>query len=315
MPVDELADPFRLYFDLSIVSGEIAKVGYDCCFLDARDSGETYPYTDEDDLRATANWCKYAGISTAQELERLMIDRLDEIEEFFSALGQAHSSEWYASPAFIYRVAALACRPQAATVSALQSLGFHPEFAQMINTALGSHQPQAQDPSLPSASRAAPRVFLSYVRLKDQYGEIHEFRDRLAQELGLHLDGDPADVFLDTESIAPGQVWNKELEEAVSQASAMVVLLSPAFLKRDWCRKEVLAFTDRMAVEGKSGKLFPVRWIVTQSDPHDDVLKRIESHQAVDWTDLRHEDWSTAAKRKALSELARAVAAAVRSAQ
>ncbi len=91
----------------------------------------------------------------------------------------------------------------------------------------------------------------------------------------------------------------------------MVVLLSPAFLKRECCRREVLAFTARMTSEGQTGRLFPVRWIATPRKPDDELLKRLEAHHAVDWTGLRHESWSSTPKLRALSELAGAVGLAL----
>lgn len=159
-----------------------------------------------------------------------------------------------------------------------------------------------------ASSRA--RVFLSYVRLKDLHNEVADFRDRLGQELGLRLDGKPEDIFLDTQSILPGQPWEAVIDAAVDQASALVVLMSPAYLKREWCRREFENFSARIDAAGRVGRVFPVIWLPT-SAPGDAVFDGVMAHNAVDWTDLRFESWEHPGKRRAMSMLAEAIAASI----
>lgn len=171
----------------------------------------------------------------------------------------------------------------------------------------------ARDAEAMTAAPASPNasVFLSYVRLKDLHNEITEFRERLAQELGLRLDGRAEDIFLDTQSVTAGQPWAEVIDAAVARASALVVLMSPAYLKREWCRREFLHFSARMAEQGKRDRVFPVLWLPTEA-PGDEVFDGVRAHAWVDWTSLRFDNWDSPDKRRAISTLADAVARAVR---
>lgn len=71
-------------------------------------------------------------------------------------------------------------------------------------------------------------VFLSYAR-EDK---------RSAQHLAEALRGESLDVWTD-ESIAVGENWRAQMADALGQADAMVVLLTPQSVASEWVRRDV----------------------------------------------------------------------------
>ena len=86
------------------------------------------------------------------------------------------------------------------------------------------------------------RAFLSYTRAKDQFNAVSRFREHLTQELQL-LEVTAA-VFQDTSNLGGGSHFPQELETELKRSDILVVLLSPAWLQSDWCRREFEIFTD-----------------------------------------------------------------------
>lgn len=149
------------------------------------------------------------------------------------------------------------------------------------------------------------RVFISYTRTKDTFGAVNTFYAHLLNELRMR---DPAaDVFLDTKNLIPGDHFPDELEKQLQLSDVLIVLLSPAWLKSSWCRRELLSFTNQLADSGKSRRIVPVLWIDTpevitgSSDPIAALLANINR---VDWRALRHNNSNSPEYCACLDELA-----------
>jgi hypothetical protein len=93
------------------------------------------------------------------------------------------------------------------------------------------------------------QIFLSYARLDNivpvgsgaQYGFISLLRANLAQKLALH----GVTIWRDKEGIADGEQFTPKIAGAIAESQMMLLVLTPAFLKSEFCRAEVEAFAAR----------------------------------------------------------------------
>jgi TIR domain-containing protein len=76
-----------------------------------------------------------------------------------------------------------------------------------------------------------PTAFVSYCRADSEF----------ALKLAADLKAAGAGVWIDQRDIAPGQVWDEAIEEAVNQSPCMLVILSPTWVRSRNVRNE-LAF-------------------------------------------------------------------------
>jgi len=154
------------------------------------------------------------------------------------------------------------------------------------------------------------KTFLSYTRTKDTYNAVTEFRDHLAQELSL-ISSD-SDVFQDRSHIGAGDHFPEVLEDAIKQATVLIVLISPAWLESKWCRKEFELFTNAGRDAARLNRVLPVLWVNTPAlaNPgNDSIATALAKINYADWRDLRHENWSNAELGRQVNKLAeRAVA-------
>jgi len=98
-----------------------------------------------------------------------------------------------------------------------------------------------------------PRFILSYAR-RERDSFLDKFFADLRQELAVRegLDKDPGNPeagFRDTDAIAGGTDWSRELAAALGEAWACVSLYTPNYFKREACGKEVQVFLDRAGVQ------------------------------------------------------------------
>lgn len=96
-----------------------------------------------------------------------------------------------------------------------------------------------------------PSVFVSYSE-RDQV-----LVEQIIRQLGPRLKEHPGReiVFWDQRQIAPGDNWAAEVGQALDQASAMLVFISPAYLSSQSSRKELEFALSSPRYEGR---LIPV---------------------------------------------------------
>ncbi|KOG31061.1 4a-hydroxytetrahydrobiopterin dehydratase [Streptomyces resistomycificus] len=98
------------------------------------------------------------------------------------------------------------------------------------------------------------RIFVSY-RREDGQAEAWLLQERLTARLG------GAAVFLDTSAIPPGSVWPDRLRQALDNASAVLVLIGPNWIRAadEWSRRRIDQEGDWVRLEVaqslESGKL------------------------------------------------------------
>jgi TIR domain len=112
-----------------------------------------------------------------------------------------------------------------------------------------------------------PTIFISYARdddlspgdKPDGKGFVAFLDDALRYEFGV-LGPERPKIWLDTKRIAGGDQFASEIEEALKNASLLLVILSPNWIANDWCRRELDTFAkyhgpyrlrERIVIVGK----------------------------------------------------------------
>jgi hypothetical protein len=146
--------------------------------------------------------------------------------------------------------------------------------------------------------RLSPIGFWSYSRRDDilAKGKLGDLRDLIVEEIEAQL-GEQALVFKDTLSIPHGTRWEPMTKRALSNATFFIPILTPNFLKSEWCCREVRLFLDREEqigalhpeLAGRS-RIFPIHYIdTTDADTRDeDVVETLMELQNLDFLEMRH---------------------------
>jgi hypothetical protein len=78
-------------------------------------------------------------------------------------------------------------------------------------------------------------LFLSYAHAEGAWAD--GFRKALGEEFHVRT-GEDVTVWQDTRNLRVGQKWASEIEEGIRDAAAFLAIVSPCYLKSDWCRQE-----------------------------------------------------------------------------
>ncbi len=153
-------------------------------------------------------------------------------------------------------------------------------------------------------------TFISYTREKQKYDHVVSgFQDRLQNELRLRKR--TSSVFMDASMIAAGMRFPAEIDKALKSADVLIVLLSPAWLESEWCRRELESFVKFKGEQGKFPAVLPLLWVSVNLDdyPNDALASFLEPIQYRDWRDLRKKEWSSYEMRNEVDEIADALVA------
>jgi hypothetical protein len=150
-------------------------------------------------------------------------------------------------------------------------------------------------------------VFLSYTHVKDEYKAVSLFRKHLETELRKKTGNVTLTLFQDKDGIRGGDNWEERLRSELKSARVLLILVSPTWLKSDWCRREYEIYRDA-SPSGAPRPIVPILWdSVEESDlaTHElDIYHKLRRLQMVEWGELQYEDWSDPKLQKAVSRLA-----------
>jgi formylglycine-generating enzyme required for sulfatase activity len=164
----------------------------------------------------------------------------------------------------------------------------------------------------------APHAFLSYTRLDDEAhdGAITALRQRLELRVRAVTGDRGFTIFQDVDAIKFGQHWPSRLDEALAGARFLIPVLSPLFFRSEPCRDELGKFLELERRAGRRDLILPV-YLVTAPvlerpalRATDALAQAIHERQWRDWRPYADLPVDHADYRRAISELARAVAAA-----
>ena len=167
-----------------------------------------------------------------------------------------------------------------------------------------------------------PTGFWSYSTSDDAHsgGRLSQLRLVLADALQQQIGREPrVQLFQDLATIPLCADWERQIHDALANASFFIPIITPGFLQSEWCGREVLRFAARQKDLGRNDLIFPIYQIdvedfsgVRQSEMHDpEVLTLLRKHQ---WTDFRELEFlavDSAAVRQQMRRLAQAVRAAL----
>ena len=92
---------------------------------------------------------------------------------------------------------------------------------------------------------------------------LTKIRDLVGPNVGWHSESTVC--FVDKTNIKLGDVWDQKLAEAIGSAQVLVCLVSPYYLKSEWCGRELRLFLERLeALPGNQQhpqRVFPLIWI------------------------------------------------------
>ena len=126
-------------------------------------------------------------------------------------------------------------------------------------------------PSYPKGEALRLRVFLCHA--KEDKPRVRELYDRLSAS--------GVDPWLDEKNLLPGQIWRKEITQAIRESDAVLVCLSQTSInKTGYLNKEIREALEK-ADEQPEGKIFSIPLRLEQCE----VPERFREIQWVDYFD------------------------------
>jgi TIR domain/Effector-associated domain 2 len=142
--------------------------------------------------------------------------------------------------------------------------------------------------------REPARVFVSYSRDDDKatYGRI----SALVRDLDVmyrNATGQLARVFKDDVTIRPGENWRQAIDDGIASSVVLLAFVSPAFLRSQYCRTEVLDFLSATGPRLLLPLLYFERAKVSDQFASDPLWRRIDQIQQISIVTLRRADPGT----------------------
>ena len=166
-------------------------------------------------------------------------------------------------------------------------------------------------------------VFLSYAhadaRTDEQKQIVAAIKESIEQALKSVV-GHNSCVFLDSEALKWGDEWNAKICKCIDQAKIFVFLLSPNYLRSDYCQREKLWWARHEIDQGRLNKTSRPIYYIQLPDSTDPVvtkyIEELEICQAQDRAFFDHLDNAKCDIVKArLAEIGQGIAAQVNSRQ
>jgi len=164
--------------------------------------------------------------------------------------------------------------------------------------------------------------FFSYSREDDDAfeGTLSALRDAIQRELAAQLGRSKANFRLwqDRAAIAPGKLWESEIETAVGEAVFFIPIVTPRAVNSRYCKFEFEAFLAREHALGRTDLVFPLLYMRVPALENeaqwrqDPVLSIIGIRQYVDWRPFRHLDVRTTTVGEAIERFCDKILEALR---
>jgi CheY-like chemotaxis protein len=159
-------------------------------------------------------------------------------------------------------------------------------------------------------------AFLSYTRTDDEFfgGYISTFREVLEKAVHVVTGEKTFRIFQDIEGLVIGENWQKKLTEVIQDSSFLVPMLSPLFLNSTPCRDEVTQFLQHERNLNRDDLILPIYFLTSaklekeEEKNKDPLATEIAKRQRFDWREKADVPLQEPAARKAILELANAIA-------
>jgi hypothetical protein len=158
--------------------------------------------------------------------------------------------------------------------------------------------------------------FWSYVQADDEAdgGRVTSLSRHLRAQYRVQTAEEFA-LFVDRDSLDWGVEWSRRIDEALAGTTFFIPMITPSYFKSQACRNELFKFTREAGRLGLEQLLLPIYWVTVpelEGDPAESADEAIRLVCRYQWQDLRTvrlEDEDSSAFRKAVSGLARELAA------
>jgi len=156
-------------------------------------------------------------------------------------------------------------------------------------------------------------AFFSYVHDDDAHdnGRITKLRQMLEEEVRA-LSGEDFEIFQDYEDIHWGQKWEERLNGALDGSTFLISVVTPRYIRREFCRKEILRFLEREKQLKRNDLVLSIYYIDTDLSSDDVVTSSLSSRQYYDWRDLRHEPYTNPEVSKRIEKMAREIITSIK---
>ncbi|MGH3873502.1 MAG: toll/interleukin-1 receptor domain-containing protein [Pseudonocardiaceae bacterium] len=172
--------------------------------------------------------------------------------------------------------------------------GDQDEFRDLWAAARDSRDMTDKLPAPAESGRADVSVFISYAQVdnKATYGRIADF---VSSVKGLYesMTGDQVGLFMDTESIEPGDVWLDRIRLAISSSAVLLAFVSPAYLRSAYCNAEYREFASFMRASSRARLIIPLLFVsrerIGKYFEEDKIWAEIQTLQPLVLDNLRFE--------------------------
>jgi hypothetical protein len=154
---------------------------------------------------------------------------------------------------------------------------------------------------------------MPYSHLDDEEGLVTTFCDRLVHELRVQMGSKDVEIFMDRD-IDLGMPWEKRIAEGLAASTFLLPILTPSFLRSDYCREEVQLFLAHEQEQGRNDLILPVYYVecdgflsTTTDERVAATWDLLASRQHFKWWHLRHKDPSKENVREERTELAKQI--------
>lgn len=157
-----------------------------------------------------------------------------------------------------------------------------------------------------------PVGFWSYTHQDNDQddGRILRLAAKIRAEYSL-LTGQDLRLFVDREDLSWGDEWRARIDDALGATTFFIPVVTPRYLLRPECRRELLAFAGHAKSLELLELLLPVVYVDVpnlKADNPDEAVSLVARIQYEDWRDLRLVDERSAEYRQGVNRLARRLA-------
>ena len=121
------------------------------------------------------------------------------------------------------------------------------------------------------------------------------------------MTGRDLELFTDRSDIGWGAKWRSTIDDALTETTFFIAIVTPRYVASTECRRELLLFSESAKARGVAELLFPILYIDVDGldeNSEDEVKAAIAQAQYVSFTKLRLVEEHSSEYRTAINEMA-----------
>jgi hypothetical protein len=151
--------------------------------------------------------------------------------------------------------------------------------------------------------------FWSYVHADDvaEGGRIKQLANHLCEQYAL-ISGESIEIFVDHDALEWGDNWREHVDSSLASILFFIAVITPRYFLSVECRRELQEFTRGAERLGVRELVLPLVYVdvptLREESPPDEAVALVKTYQWADWRELRFEDVTSRAYRRAVAALA-----------